>query len=85
MLSNDISGYCRKTKQDEVPANMLPSVSAAMAKREAYGTTLEMILAFAFDVGIGSKITALTGAPEVTFDSEAATATEEVPFSTARS
>ena len=62
---------------------MLPSVSAAMAKPEAFGAAFEVALAFAFDVGGGSKVTVLTGAPEVAFGSEAAGAADEVAFSTA--
>ena len=71
------------TTQEELPANMLPSVSAAMAKPEAFGEAFEVALAFAFDVGGGSKVTALTGAPEVAFGSGAGGAAEEVAFSTA--
>ena len=64
-------------------ANMLPSVSAAMAMSEAFGTAFEVAVAFAFDVGIISKVTALAGAPEAAFGSEAAGAAGEVAFPTA--
>ena len=69
MPSSDTSGQGGDTKQDEAPANMLPSVSAATAKPEAYGATFEVAFAFAFDVGAGSKVTAPTGAPEVALGS----------------
>ena len=39
--SNDTSELGGATTQDEVPANMLPSVSAAMAKPEAFGTAFQ--------------------------------------------
>ena len=67
MPLSDTSEQGGETKQDEVPENMLPSVSAAMAKPEAFGAAFEVAFAFAFDMGGGSKVTALTGAPEVAF------------------
>ena len=83
MPSSDTPGQGGASKQDEVPANMLPSVSAAMAKPEAFGAAFEVAFAFAFGVGAGSKVTALTGAPELAFGSEADGAAGEVAFSTA--
>ena len=83
MPSSDTSKAGGDTNQEEVSANMLPSVSAAMAKPEAFGAAFEVALAFAFDVGGGSKVTALIGAPEVAFGSDAAGAADDVAFSTA--
>ena len=82
MPSSDTSKPGGDTTQEEAPANMLPSVSAAMAKPEAFGEAFEVALAFAFDVGGGSKVTALTVAPEVAFGLGADGAAEEVAFST---
>ena len=45
MPASDTSGQGGATTQDEVPANMLPSVSAAMAKPEAFGAAFEVAFA----------------------------------------
>ena len=49
---------------------------------EAFAGAFEVALAFALDEGFGSKVTALTAAPEVALGSGAAGAASEVAFST---
>ena len=56
---------------------MLPSVTAASAKPEAFAEAFEVALAFALDEGTGSKVTA----PEVALGSGATLAASEVAFS----
>ena len=41
-----------------MPADMFPSVTASTARPEAFAEAFEVALAFAFDEGIGSKVTA---------------------------
>ena len=65
MQPSDTAWHGGTTKQDEVPANMLPSVTAASARPEAFAVAFEVALAFAYDEGMGSKVRTLTAAPEV--------------------